>query len=226
MTVPSPPARSRLEAEARREQILLAAQRLFAERPFESVSTKDIAVASGTTRTNIYHHFPTKRDLFLEVIERFGRGPADGTGADGAGQPDDGVLLGDGQATPVAGPGPDGSVEEHVATVLGRWLDLVDHNRQMFITMLHASSSTDPQVSGVLVASMQAWESRLARIVGLDPDDPAHHAMVRAYQSSVSAATAAWLDDGELDKEQVRRFLTEGLLAVARAAGVSGSPLR
>lgn len=220
VTVPSPPARARLEAEARREQILVAAQRLFAERPFESVSTNDIAVASGTTRTNIYHHFPTKRDLFLEVIERFGRGPADGTVSARGG----GVLPDD--PTHAAPPGPGSSVEEHVAAVLGRWLDLVDHNRQMFITMLHASSSVDPQVSGVLVASMQAWESRLARIVGLDPDNPAHHAMVRAYQSSVSAATAAWLDEGQLEKEQVRRFLTEGLLAVARAAGVSGAAER
>jgi AcrR family transcriptional regulator len=188
--------RTRLEADARQEQIVAAAQRLFALQPYESVSIGQIAEAVGTTRTNIYHHFKSKRDLFLEVIERFSRIPADldFTGPDG------------------------GPLERRVAWVLWRWLEAVERNREMFMTMLHASLSTDPQVSGALTDSMRAWEDRLLAILGLQAGVPAYQAMVRAYQAMVSEATVSWLKHQAMTKEQVHAMLTECLLALARSA--------
>jgi AcrR family transcriptional regulator len=183
-----------MEADDRREQIVAAAQVLFAERPYEAVSTGDIAAAAGTTRTNIHYHFTTKRDLFLEIVDRFARMPS--------------VVEPARPGTPVA---------DQVYGALGRWLDLVEQNARTFMTMLHASSSQDPQVSGVLRTSMQAWESRLVAIVGLDPEDEAHRAAVRAFQAMVSAATAEWLEARLLTKEQVHRALTECLLGLGRA---------
>jgi AcrR family transcriptional regulator len=181
--------RTRLDADDRREQILQAAQVLFATRPYESVSTGDIAAAAGTTRTNIHHHFGTKRDLFLEIVDRFSRLPLD---------------LG----SPTAGT----STTSVVSTVIGRWLDAVEQNAETFMTMLHASSSSDPQVSGVLVASMRAWESRLSVIVGFDPSDETHRAVIRSYQSMVSTATAEWLEARNLTKAQVHDVLTQTLV--------------
>jgi AcrR family transcriptional regulator len=190
------PPRARLEADERQEQIVAAAQRLFALQPYESVSIGQIAEAAGTTRTNIYHHFKTKRDLFLEIIRRFSRIPAD-----------------------LEFPGLDaGPLEGRVGWVLWRWLEALERNREMFITMLHASSSTDPQVSGALTDSMRAWEERLLALLALDTAVPAHRAMVRAYQAMVSEATVCWLEGQLLTKEQVHAMLTECLLAVGRAA--------
>lgn len=188
--------RLRLEADARREQIVAAAQRLFAKQPYESVSTGEIAQAAGTTRTNIYYHFRTKRDLFLEIIDRFSRIPAELEFA--------GLER--------------GPLEARVASVFGRWLDAIERHREMFMTMLHASSSSDPQVSRVLADSMRAWETNLLAIIGLDAAVPAHRAMVRAYQAMVSEATASWLEGQAMSKEQVHAMLTEGLLALGRAA--------
>jgi AcrR family transcriptional regulator len=186
--------RTRLEADDRREQIVTAAAALFADRPYDSVSTGDIAIAAGTTRTNIHHHFGTKRDLFLEIIDRFSRTPLD-------------------LSTP-----PEASVAEALRIVLGRWLDTVEANREIFMTMLHASSSTDPQVSGVLVGSMHAWEGRLTVLLGMDPSAGDHRAMIRAFQSMVSTATAEWLDDAHLTKAQVHELLTRTLSSVGDVA--------
>lgn len=183
--------RTRLEADDRREQIVSAAQRLFATRPYESVSTGDIAAAAGTTRTNIHHHFGTKRDLFLEIIERFARVPVD-----------------------LAPPTGTADVQTAVSHVLGRWLDLVEANAETFMTMLHASSSQDPQVSGVLTTSMSAWEQRLTVIVGLSPDSASDRARVRAFQAMVSAAASEWLEHGNLTKEDVHELLTNTLVHV------------
>lgn len=175
---------------------MAAAQRLFAERAYEEVSTTDIATAAGTTRTNVHHHFRSKRDLFLEVIERFSRVP-------------EGL---DGPTRPVST-----SRSREIEEMLSRWLDTIERNQRMFMTMLRASSSSDPQVSGALRQSMQAWELRLLSIAGMEPDDLSHRAMMRSFQAMVADATAAWLDTGCMSKAQVQALLSNCLEAVGRS---------
>lgn len=53
----------------RAELILLAAARLFAERGYEATSVRDIAAAVGVRPGSIYHHYPSKEDLFVSVHE-------------------------------------------------------------------------------------------------------------------------------------------------------------
>ena len=55
---------------ATRERILVAAERLFAERGFSSVSMPAIAAAAGITAGAIYKHFAGKEELFFEVVSR------------------------------------------------------------------------------------------------------------------------------------------------------------
>ena len=56
--------------QSTRDRILRAAERLFAERGFSSVSMPAIAEASGITAGAIYKHFDSKSDLFFEVVQR------------------------------------------------------------------------------------------------------------------------------------------------------------
>jgi AcrR family transcriptional regulator len=53
-----------------RGRILASAERLFANRGFESVSMPAIAKASGVTAGAIYKHFESKADLLFEVVRR------------------------------------------------------------------------------------------------------------------------------------------------------------
>jgi AcrR family transcriptional regulator len=46
-----------------------AARKLFMERDYAHVSTTEILALSGVSRGALYHHFPSKRDLFLAVYE-------------------------------------------------------------------------------------------------------------------------------------------------------------
>ncbi len=55
--------------DSTRGRILSAAERLFAEHGFSSVSMPVIAKASGITAGAIYKHFDSKSDLFFEVIQ-------------------------------------------------------------------------------------------------------------------------------------------------------------
>ena len=62
--------RRRLSPDQRREQILVAAERLFAERPYVDVSTTELAAAAGVARGLLNHYFGDKRALYLEVVRR------------------------------------------------------------------------------------------------------------------------------------------------------------
>ncbi len=52
-----------------REALVAAALELFLERDYEQVSTEEILALSGVSRGAMYHHFPTKLDLFRAVYE-------------------------------------------------------------------------------------------------------------------------------------------------------------
>ena len=51
-----------------RADILRAAARCFMERGYSSTSIDDVARSLGATKGRIYHHFPSKADLFAEVF--------------------------------------------------------------------------------------------------------------------------------------------------------------
>jgi len=57
--------RSSLSSE---QAILEAAEDLFAEKGFDAVSMSAIASLANTSKPNIYHHFKSKKDLYLAVM--------------------------------------------------------------------------------------------------------------------------------------------------------------
>jgi AcrR family transcriptional regulator len=59
----------RLRAEARRELIVDAALEEFAEHGYEGASMGRIGRAAGVARTVLYDHFPSKRALFVALLE-------------------------------------------------------------------------------------------------------------------------------------------------------------
>ncbi len=56
--------------EERREQILLAALKVFAKRGLAATKISDIASAAGLSHGLIYHYFKTKDDMFTELVKR------------------------------------------------------------------------------------------------------------------------------------------------------------
>lgn len=64
-------------ADDTRERLTFTALRLFSEKGYESTSVSDILKAAGANSGSLYHFFPTKQDLLLEVLRRYrdGIGP-------------------------------------------------------------------------------------------------------------------------------------------------------
>jgi len=60
----------RYDPEAARDDILDAAERLFAARGFDGISTAAIAKEAGVSQSQIHYHFDTKQKLWDKVFER------------------------------------------------------------------------------------------------------------------------------------------------------------
>lgn len=63
-------ARSELEKERRRNDILNAAEKLFFSKGYESVSLKDIAKEAKLGRSTLYLYFENKEELFFAIVLR------------------------------------------------------------------------------------------------------------------------------------------------------------
>ena len=59
----------RLEASARRREIIEVSTRLIAERGYRGVSLDQIAEACGITKQGLLHHFASKPELLVAVLE-------------------------------------------------------------------------------------------------------------------------------------------------------------
>jgi AcrR family transcriptional regulator len=63
----------RLPADQRRVQLLDVARTRFSEQGFHATSMDEIAEAAGVTKPVLYQHFPSKRALYVELLEETGR---------------------------------------------------------------------------------------------------------------------------------------------------------
>jgi AcrR family transcriptional regulator len=57
-------------SKATRDQIAQAALTVFALKGYAAASMEDIALASGSSKGGVYHHFPTKSHILRGVVER------------------------------------------------------------------------------------------------------------------------------------------------------------
>src|SRR4051794_4836413 len=82
-------------SEGAREALGEAAHELFMERDYAQVSTEEILESAGVSRGALYHHFPTKLDLFRAVFMASERRVIDRIAAEApaASSPFEAVLL-------------------------------------------------------------------------------------------------------------------------------------
>jgi AcrR family transcriptional regulator len=65
--MPKPRGRNPDLYAATHGRILAAARALFAARGFDAVATPELATAAGVAQGSLFHHFGSKRDLFIAV---------------------------------------------------------------------------------------------------------------------------------------------------------------
>jgi AcrR family transcriptional regulator len=194
MSSASEPRWRRLEPDARREQILVCAIRLFGDRPYPEVSTTDIAQEAGVARGLINHYFGTKRDLYLEVVRRMVTIPS---------------------STPALSPG---SLEERIEASVSWFLDRVLRHSKTWLVAV-GGVGHDADVERILADADELAADRVLEFVGLanvHEHREQLRAMIRAYAGMVKAAGREWLMRDQLSRDQVHLLLSQTLLTLVR----------
>ncbi len=70
MTPATTPTRTLSTADERREEILVAAERVFAARGLHGTPTTEVAKAAGISQAYLFRLFPTKSELFSALTQR------------------------------------------------------------------------------------------------------------------------------------------------------------
>jgi AcrR family transcriptional regulator len=178
-------SRRRLDPEVRREEILLAARKLFSERPYTSVSTGDVAEAAGVARSLVHHYFGGIRELMLAVIAHSGAALVDMRTA-----------------------GSDTPLDERLPHNVAAGLDVIGENRELWLALaVYGASVDDPDMRALMrAANEQFLERTLAINSDVIADTPTTRFALRSFQAFATEATRAWLMD-EATREETQALI-------------------
>lgn len=181
---------TRLPAEQRRRQLLDTACDVFAERGFHATSMDDVAASAGVTKPVLYQHFPSKRALFVELLDDVGH-----------------QLLGElAVATGAAHTG-----RERVQEGFAAYFRFVTGNESAFRLLFGASARNDPEFAEVVDRILDETADAISGLI--DIEGTAEHRRVLAHALiGVAEATSrdALTDDGAtLEPERLARWVSE-----------------
>ncbi len=191
------PKFQRLDPGQRRDQILDAANALFAERGYDEVSIEDIASASGVTRGLVHHYFGGRKEVYVALIERLG-------------------AFREEQVRRPLGR----SVRARLADTVSRWLDWTEANRTIYLGAIAPGEDiADPEVRRV-VAELVGRAVTLVVVFHSDiaEDSPRLRYALECWTGLNRAATRRWLR-GEATREVTHELLVSTLEHVLRTFG-------
>lgn len=148
----------RLPAAERREILLAAAARLFAERGYDGTGTEEIARAAGVSKPVLYRHFDSKKALYLALLRRHSD-DLPGFVDSPAAPPVEGSGAGSGRG------GRDGPPLE---SILGSWLRYAADNPHGW-QMLFADGGGDEEIRAYRVAVSDRVRRVLMEFLGRAP---------------------------------------------------------
>lgn len=191
-----------MDPDARRDQILRVAARLFGERPYSEVSISDIANEAGIARGLLHHYFGSKRELYLEVVRASAQAPL--------GQE---PVLGTTQAW---------------TTAVDSFLAAIEHNPARWLNAVNVGGAErDDEVAAILDETREILADQTLVAIGLEgrAGDPVVRAFVRAWGGFVQELTVEWVGRQRIDRDRVRRTMLATLpLLVERVLPLLDEP--
>ncbi|MCV7052576.1 TetR/AcrR family transcriptional regulator [Mycobacterium heidelbergense] len=181
----------RLAPHRRREHVVDAAERIFAERPYEDVTMDAVAEEAGISRALLYRYFPGKLALFASVYRRAADRLLDGVRFD-----------------------PGAPLQAQIAAGLDAHLDYFLVNRN---TVLAANQTlaSEPVVQGIINAELEALRDRITETVSSDHRARQRlSAVVISWLAFVRVLCVQWLADDSFTRDELRGICVDALNAV------------
>jgi AcrR family transcriptional regulator len=192
--------RERLQRERRIQRILAVSQRLFSTHAYDEIAIEDLAAAAGMSKGLLYHYFASKRDLYVATVAHVLRQMAHFT---------------------------DLSPDLHAG--LSQMLSLFELSPGLAKMVLRGGIGVDQEVEGLLATYRQQQLERISRGLGYLGDfndastdaSAGSHALVllglRGWLGLLDEVCLHWVQQPEVTREQVVRFLEQSLHAIVAA---------
>jgi AcrR family transcriptional regulator len=130
----------------RRDEILAAAAGLFAAEGYRSTSMREVAAAAGILAGSLYHHFPSKEAIAVELIEEYHADLARAMRDFGSSQPEPVAAL--------------RAFAQVIAQVSGR------NRAALQISMYDAPTAASPALKAVVRAQPASLDGRWRDLIG------------------------------------------------------------
>jgi AcrR family transcriptional regulator len=192
----------RLPRDARRAQLLAAAQQVFVANGYHAAAMDDIAEQAGVSKPVLYQHFPGKLELYLALLETHGaalvrrvRHAIDST-------PDN---------------------KQRVRAVLGALYEFIDGEGQAFRLVFESDLRGEPAVEQAVESALSGCVDAVAEAVTADAGlDHERARLLAVGLVGLSQVTARyWLDT----QHSISREEAVSLMSTLAWKGLAGFPL-
>ncbi|MEU7138488.1 helix-turn-helix domain-containing protein [Nocardia sp. NPDC046473] len=181
--------RRRLSTDERRQVLLEAGARLFAERAYDAVLMEDVAAAAGVSRALLYRHFPSKRDLFAGVYE----------------QAADQLLI----ATPLDNGRP---LAEQLAAGLNTHFDYFEANANSVLAANRVLAG-DPTIQAIIAGELGELRRRLLDVLGVEGTLRVQvSSVLMSWLTFVRVLTVEWLENQHYSRAELLEISVGALL--------------
>ncbi len=143
----------RLPADQRRLQLLEVARDRVSEQGFHATSMDEIAEAAGVTKPVLYQHFPSKRALYVELLEETGRQ----------------LLTALAEATGRAGSG-----RERVELGFRAYFEFAVNNTTAFRLLLSSSMRSDTEFARIVDEIIEAASETISTLIEIPTVSDTH----------------------------------------------------
>ncbi len=173
--------------DARRSQLLLVGKRIFSDRAYDAVSTEEIAAEAGISAGLLYHYFANKKGFYVATI----RAAADEVVA----------------ATRFP---PERSFAEAAPVALGGFLDFIEANARLYISLMRGGVGADAEVHAILDEVRTTLLNRVIDASGVNAT-PALRLRLHGWLGFVEFTSVRWLTHREVSRPELMVLLVEAL---------------
>jgi AcrR family transcriptional regulator len=166
------PRGARLPRSARRTQLLGAAREVFVAHGYHAAAMDEIAERAGVSKPVLYQHFPSKRDLYLALLEHHTDELFEATRRALASTSDN---------------------KQRVAATMEAFYAFIDSESESFRLVFESDFTSDPEVRELLETMQRRCAEAVAEVIEEDTGLSATEAQLLAVGlTGISHVTARW----------------------------------
>lgn len=181
----------RLENDERRAQLLALGRKAFAAHPYDEVAIDTLAAKAKLSKGLFYYYFPTKRDLYIAVVEATAREMNEAL-----------IASVQSKTTP----------RERASAGVDAYLEHVAKHGHAFVSLMRGGIGADPEMAKVLEKVRSELLDKFMHgqpISAFLQTKPLSRIAIRSWIGMVEAASVEWLASTDLPKEPVRDLLVD-----------------